>query len=157
MSRFDLRDCLSRARLKDHLDLDHYVGEFQAGRVKYIEFGVPYLEAEMVRQMLCSLPSTASWTNFKQLLTQVVQDHNAPIRDMRVVDIWMGEGRLETAACCIADDEMSTFLPIKLNLFHITLTDVIYNKYPLYTLFMRQCYWFANMIYSVAQIIDNNL
>ena len=75
MSQFDLRDRLSRARLKDHLDLDRYVGEFQAGRVKFIEMGVPYSEAEMVHQMLRGLPSTASWTNFKQLLTQVVQDH----------------------------------------------------------------------------------
>ena len=75
MSQFDLRDRLSRARLKDHTDLDRYVGEFQAGRVKFIEMGVPYSEAEMVHQMLRGLPSTASWTNFKQLLTQVVQDH----------------------------------------------------------------------------------
>ena len=37
--------------------------------------GVPYSEAEMVHQMLRGLPSTTSWTNFKQLLTQVVQDH----------------------------------------------------------------------------------
>ena len=75
MSQFDLRDRLSRARLKDHTDLDRYVGEFQAGRVKFIEMGVPYSEAEMVHQMLRGLPSTTSWTNFKQLLTQVVQDH----------------------------------------------------------------------------------
>ena len=74
MSQFDLRDRLSRARLKDHTDLDRYVGEFQAGRVKFIEMGVPYSEAEMVHQMLRGLPSTTSWTNFKQLLTQVVQD-----------------------------------------------------------------------------------
>ena len=75
MSQFDLRDRLSRARLKDHTDLDRYVGEFQAARIKFIEMGVTYSEAEMVHQMLRGLPSTASWTNFKQLLTQVVQDH----------------------------------------------------------------------------------
>ena len=75
MSQFDLCDRLSRARLKDHLDLDCYVGEFQAGRIKFIEMGVPYSEAEMVHQMLCGLPLTPSWTNFKQLLVQVVQDH----------------------------------------------------------------------------------
>ena len=75
MSQFDLHNRLSRARLKDHSDLDHYVGEFQAGKVEFIEMGVHYSEAEMVHQMLRGLPSTASWTNFKQLLTQVVQDH----------------------------------------------------------------------------------
>lgn len=56
-------------------DLDRYIGEFQAGRIKLIEMGVPYSEAEMVHQILRGLSSTTSRTNFKQLLTQVVQDH----------------------------------------------------------------------------------
>ena len=75
MSQFDLRDRLARARLKDHHDLDRYIGEFQAARIKFIEMGVSYSEAEMVHQILRGLPGSPSWVNFRQLLTQVVQDH----------------------------------------------------------------------------------
>ena len=82
---------------------------------------------------------------------------NAATKDMRAIDIWMGQDRLETIAS-LSEDEMSTFYPSKLNLFHIALlADVVHQAYPLYSLFMRQCYWFANTIFFAAQMIDREL
>lgn len=75
MAQFNLREQMGRIRLKDHHDLDRYIGEFQQGCIKFIQMGVAYSESEMVHQILRGLPAAPSWVNFKQLMTQVVQDH----------------------------------------------------------------------------------
>ena len=52
MSQFELRDRLANAKLKDHCDLDHYIGEFKTGRLCFIEMGIPYSEYNMVHSII---------------------------------------------------------------------------------------------------------
>ena len=53
---------------------------------------------------------------------------------------------------------MDTFYLKNLKYFHIViLANVVHREYPLYALFLHQCYWFALTIFFVAQIIDNDL
>ena len=53
---------------------------------------------------------------------------------------------------------LDTFYPKNLKYFHIViLANVVHREYPLYALFLRQCYWFALTMFFAAQIIDNDL
>jgi hypothetical protein len=75
MSQFELRDRLANAKLKDHRDLDRYIGEFKTGRLRFIEMGIPYGEYEMVHSIIRGLPNTGSWSHFSMLVTQNTQDY----------------------------------------------------------------------------------
>jgi len=44
MSQFELRDRLANAKLKDHNDLDHYLGEFKVGHLRLLKMGLTYSE-----------------------------------------------------------------------------------------------------------------
>ena len=74
MSQFELRDRLSNAKLKDHRDLDRYIGEFKSGRLRFIDMGVTYSEYDMVHSIIRGLPNTGSWPHFSMLVTQNTQD-----------------------------------------------------------------------------------
>ena len=74
MSQFELRDRLANAKLKDHLDLDRYLGEFKVGRLRLLEMGLTYSEYDMVHSIIRGLPTTGSWPHFAMLVTQNTQD-----------------------------------------------------------------------------------
>jgi hypothetical protein len=73
-SQFELRDRLSNTKLKDHRDLDRYIGEFKTGRIRFLQMGVTYSEYEMVHAIIRGLPTTGSWAHFSMLVTQNTQD-----------------------------------------------------------------------------------
>jgi hypothetical protein len=75
MSQFELRDRLANAKLKDHLDLDRYIGEFKTGRLRLLEMGLAYTEYDMVHSIIRGLPTTGSWPHFAMLITQNTQDY----------------------------------------------------------------------------------
>jgi hypothetical protein len=74
MSQFELRDRLANAKLKDHHDLDRYLGEFKVGRLRLLEMGLTYSEYDMVHSIIRGLPTTGSWPHFAMLVTQNTQD-----------------------------------------------------------------------------------
>src|SRR5260221_7164000 len=74
MSQFELRDRLANAKLKDHHDLDRYLGEFKVGRLRLLEMGLTYSEYDMVHSIIHGLPTTGSWPHFAMLVTQNTQD-----------------------------------------------------------------------------------
>lgn len=74
-AQFDLRTRISEAKLKDHNDLDAYIGEFKTARAQFINMGVAFSEDEMVHLIIRGLPSTDVWPSIKAILTQLVQDH----------------------------------------------------------------------------------
>ena len=75
MSQFELRDRLANAKLKDHCDLDRYIGEFKTGRLRLLEMGLVYTEYDMVHSIIRGLPTTGSWPHFAILVTQNIQDY----------------------------------------------------------------------------------
>lgn len=75
MAQFSLRDHVNNLKLKDHNDLDCYIGEFRNAKLRFIQMGVPFTEHEMVHAILSGLPSLSHWPHFHQLMTQMVQDH----------------------------------------------------------------------------------
>jgi hypothetical protein len=74
MSQFELRDRLASAKLKDHRDLDRYIGKFKTGRLRLIEMSLTYSEYDMVHSIIRGLPTTGSWPHFAMLVTQNTQD-----------------------------------------------------------------------------------
>ena len=74
MSQFELRDRLANAKLKDHHDLDRYLGKFKVGRLRLLEMGLTYSEYDMVHSIIRGLPTTGSWPHFAMLVTQNTQD-----------------------------------------------------------------------------------
>lgn len=75
MSQFELRDRLACTKLKDHRDLDRYIGEFKTGRLRLLEMGLLYTEYDMVHSIIRGLPTTGSWPHFAMLIIQATQDH----------------------------------------------------------------------------------
>ena len=78
-----------------------------------------------------------------------------PPRDTRALDRFVG-GKL------VAEYQkgklLDTFYPKNLKYIHmIILANVVHREYPLYALFLRQCFWFALTIFFAAQIIDSDL
>ena len=87
----------------------------------------------------------------------VTEDVNfqIPPRDTRAHDRFVGG---EQVAEYQNGTELETYFPKNLKYFHIIiLANVVHREYPLYALFLRQCYWFALTIFFAAQIIDNEL
>jgi hypothetical protein len=74
MSQFELRDRLASTKLKDHRDLDRYIGEFKTGRLCLLEMGLTYSKYDMVHSIIRGLPTTGSWPHFAMLVTQNTQD-----------------------------------------------------------------------------------
>jgi len=56
MSQFELWDHLANVKLKDHLDLDCYLGEFKVGHLCLLEMGLTYSEYDMVHSIIRGLP-----------------------------------------------------------------------------------------------------
>ena len=75
LAQFDLRDQLSSAKLRDHQDLDRYLGEFKDARVRFFAMNVTYTEFEMVHHIIRGIPDSGTWGHFRQLMTQTMQDH----------------------------------------------------------------------------------
>ena len=75
LSQFDLHDRLSNAKLRDHQDLDRYLGDFKDARLRFISMGVTYTKFEMVHHIICGIPDSGVWGHFRQLMTQTMQDH----------------------------------------------------------------------------------
>jgi hypothetical protein len=57
-----------------------------------------------------------------------------------------------------SDPVRPIFHPRNLYIFHMALlAKVVHSQYPIYSLFKRNCYWFALLIYLAAKIIDDIL
>ncbi|PPQ85634.1 hypothetical protein CVT25_012756 [Psilocybe cyanescens] len=74
-AQFEIKERLSTLKLKDHKDFDNYIAEFRTGRERLLAMSVHYPESDVIHHILCGLPSSQSWTNFKQLMVQLYQDH----------------------------------------------------------------------------------
>ena len=74
MSQFELRDRLANAKLKDHHNLDRYLGKFKVGHLRLLKMGLTYSEYNMVHSIICGLHTTGSWPHFTMLVTQNTQD-----------------------------------------------------------------------------------
>jgi hypothetical protein len=75
LAQFELRDCLSNAKLRDHQDLHRYLGEFKDARERFLAMNVTYTEFEMVHHIIRGIPDGGAWGHFRQLMTQTMQDH----------------------------------------------------------------------------------
>jgi hypothetical protein len=75
LAQFELRERVACMELKNHVDLDRYLGEFKTARLRFIAMKVPYPEFEMVHHIIRGLPETGTWPHFKQLMIQTMQDH----------------------------------------------------------------------------------
>jgi hypothetical protein len=66
-------------------------------------------------------------------------------------------GRQSDISYYIRGHNMRQFLPKQpLSFFHvITLANVVHDQNPLYSIFTKQCYWFANIIYYVLEDFSN--
>lgn len=72
-AQFALRSRIAALRLKDSLDAENYLGEFNVARSRFSAMGVAYSELECVHQIISGLPLSVSWDTFKQLLLATVQ------------------------------------------------------------------------------------
>lgn len=80
-----------------------------------------------------------------------------PPKDARANDRWLGGARAKKQEYRTAR-EVRTFRPKNLTLFHLALlAHVVHSEFPLYSLFRNQCYWFSNIIYDAAKILDEKI
>ncbi|PPQ93931.1 hypothetical protein CVT25_010799 [Psilocybe cyanescens] len=74
-AQFEIKERLSTLKLKDHKDFNNYIAKFCTGHERLLVMSVHYPESDIVHHILRGLPSSQSWTNFKQLMVQLCQDH----------------------------------------------------------------------------------
>jgi hypothetical protein len=75
LAQFELHERVASMELKNHADLDRYLGDFKTARLRFIAMNVPYPEFEMVHHIIRGLPDSTTWPHFKQLMIQTMQDH----------------------------------------------------------------------------------
>lgn len=73
-TQFQIKEKLASIKLKDHKDIDNYIGDFCTGCERLVEMGVSYPQGNVIHHMLCGLPTTQTWPNFKQLMVQLYRD-----------------------------------------------------------------------------------
>ena len=80
-----------------------------------------------------------------------------PPKNTQADDLFMGSARLDTNEYYLGK-QIGQFKPESLTLFHLALlAHIVHSEYPLYSLFMSQCYWFSSTVFYAAQIIDRDL
>jgi hypothetical protein len=77
---------------------------------------------------------------------------DAPADDRWIAGEWIGNPNYGIA------QNASTFSPKHLNLLHMAiLGKVVHNEEPVYSLFKNNCFWFSNIFFISAQVIDNTI
>jgi len=80
-----------------------------------------------------------------------------PPKDAPADDVWLVGVKAESPEYTTARRARS-FEALNLNLFHIALlAQVVHTEYPLYSFFKNNCYWFTNIIYLSARVVDKTL
>jgi len=81
-----------------------------------------------------------------------------PSKDASADDRWLAGSNADAPEYTDSYPAKRIFRPRHLNVFHMALlANVVHSQYPLYSLFKRNCYWFALLIFLAAKIIDNIL
>lgn len=82
---------------------------------------------------------------------------NKPPKGISANDRWLGEDNLKFPEYGSVRGAR-TFEAHNLTLFHMALiVNIVHSEYPIYSLFKNNCYWFANLIYLAARIVDHSL
>jgi hypothetical protein len=68
-SQHVIRQNLYALQMKDTMDASNYVGQHSVLREWLLRMGAVYMDTEAVFQLLCGLPRSGSWPQFKALLT----------------------------------------------------------------------------------------
>ncbi|CAA7267429.1 unnamed protein product [Cyclocybe aegerita] len=72
LTQFKLRDKLSTMKLKDHRDLEQYLGKFKVSHIRLAQMGVAISELELVHTVIRGLPLGGTWGNFRQLMNALL-------------------------------------------------------------------------------------
>ena len=84
-------------------------------------------------------------------------NNSKPPKNARANDRILGEDWLKEEPFKSVVD-LGEFQPKVLKMFHmVLLAHVVHVQYPLYVLFLSQCYWFACIVFTATQIIDRQL
>jgi hypothetical protein len=78
-AQYALRDHIASLRLRDASDVPRYLSEFQSARMRFVEMGVSYLDAEGIHQLLHGIPDTGSWGVFKQITLAAIQRNSTSL------------------------------------------------------------------------------
>jgi hypothetical protein len=81
-----------------------------------------------------------------------------PPKDAPAVDRWVPGRTADGPEYEDLEESRWTFRPINLTVFHLALlVCIVHKQYPLYSLFKRNCFWFAALIFTAAKILDRTL
>ena len=86
-----------------------------------------------------------------------IKDCKPPV-DAPADDRWVSGLRADTPAYADLEEERRAFHPLNLTVLHMALlVAIIHRQYPIYSLFKRNCFWFAAIIFYTAKILDKVL
>jgi hypothetical protein len=119
-----------------------------------------YSLADQTSMTMAEVLQKLSDSHTGQYVSKSLQ-RSKPPRNSRAQDTFLGSDWLNNPGLGYdlkSGTELGIFEPKNLKLFHIALlAHVTHVQYPLYALFMNQCYWFSSTVFSAAQIIDRDL
>jgi hypothetical protein len=104
-----------------------------------------------------TLNLTAFFNHLSQLSTsrQISKSLNKPGPKAPAQDKWLAGAAIETPEYGTTQGAR-TFEPKNLTLLHLSLlADLVHAEYPLYSLFKNNCFWYANIFFNCAVVIDS--
>lgn len=75
-AQFELCNCLDRNRLVDATDYMRFIGEFDSCRTRLAAMNAPMSKQECIMTLLCQLPHDSTWPQFKQSISQFIENWN---------------------------------------------------------------------------------
>lgn len=81
-----------------------------------------------------------------------------PPKNAPADDRWVSGHKAATPEYADLEKERKAFHPLNLTVLHMALLiAIIHRQYPVYSLFKRNCFWFAALIFTAAKILDKVL
>jgi hypothetical protein len=117
-----------------------------------------YNLVDQASMTMASILQAASDTQVGAYISKSLKTSKPP-KDSRAEDRFVGgDMLLQNEYNLEQGTQMGEFIPKSLTLFHLALlAHIVHAEYPLYSLFMSQCYWYSSTVFYAAQIIDRNL
>jgi hypothetical protein len=106
---------------------------------------------------IVTLSLTAFFDHISQLSTsrQISRSLNKPGPKAPAQDKWLAGVGIETPEYGTGQGAR-TFEPKNLTLLHLSLlADLVHAEYPLYSLFKNNCFWYSNIFFNCAVVIDS--
>ena len=112
------------------------------------------LPTKLMDSMTLNLAQILDFFSERHISRHISKSVEKPEKDAHADDRWLAGDKIGSPEYGTAQGARS-FEPKYLNLLHMSIIALlVHREYPIYSLFQNNCYWFSNLVYICAKVID---